>query len=87
MKRHGGLGNLDDLDLVDRLASIQLQNAPRRRELASLACVEIPDVSLRWEAAEYGFFLGWRYSGRPCSIETLDEVRRAFFSEVVESGL
>ena len=86
MQSHGGLGNLDDLDFVDRVAPVKLEDAPRGSELLSLACAEIADVSFRRQRRENAVPLGRAHGGGAKGIESLDDSSSVMSGEEVESG-
>ena len=86
VQSHGGLGNLDDLDFVNPLASVQLEDAPRGRELLFLGRIELADVTFRRKARQNGLPLGGAHGRRAIGTESRDDSRGVMAREVVESG-
>jgi hypothetical protein len=52
VQSHGGLGNLNDLDDVDRFASVHFEYAPHGRELLQLSCIQVALVTFRGQHGE-----------------------------------
>jgi hypothetical protein len=86
VQSHGGLGNLDDLDYVDRLASVPLEDAPRGSELLSPGGIEVVDVAFPRQRRENALPLGQAHGSGANGIESLDDSSRVMSGEEVESG-
>ena len=85
VQSHGGLGNLNDLDYVDRLASVQLEDAPHRSELPSLDCIQVADVTFGRQRRENALPLGRAHGSGANRIESFED-SSVKSGEEVESG-
>jgi hypothetical protein len=86
VQSHGGLGNLDDLEYVCRLASVQLEDAPRGGELPSLGFIEVADVAFRRQLRENALPLHRVHGSGANGIEPVDDSRSVMSGEEAESG-
>ena len=86
VQSHGGLGNLDDLDYVGRVASVQLEDAPHGGELPSLGWIEVANVTFRRQRRENALPLSRTHGSRANGIESLDDSRSVVPGEEAESG-